>query len=143
MIIPDINLLVYAHNSSAPEHPQSREWLEATLAGPETVGIALVVILGFVRLLSSKRVVESPGSPGELLATIEEILALSSTQLIVPSSRHLGIMRELFEATGGGPRLTTDVHLAALSLEHGATLASNDTDFARFPGLTWTNPLDI
>lgn len=141
MIVPDVNVLVYAHNRGVPEHNRAREWWQATVNGPEQVGLAWAAALGFVRLMSNPRVVERPQPPSHLLATIERILATPRVGLVAPGSRHAALMRQLFEATGAGPRLVTDVHLAALAIELGATLASNDADFRRFDGLKVVDPL--
>jgi toxin-antitoxin system PIN domain toxin len=141
MIIPDVNLLVYAHNAGVPEHDEVKRWWEATVNGAEPVGLAWAVALGFVRLMSNPAVVARAQSPERLLAAVESIIAAPSVRLIAPGQAHAALMRELFEGTGAGPRLVTDVHLAAMAIELDATLASNDADFSRFPGLRWVNPL--
>lgn len=141
MILPDINLLVYAHDTSAPEHAAAAEWWERTVGGPEPVGLVWVVVLGFVRLLSSPRVVTEPSPPAELLETVEEILSLPAVRFAAPGSRHLSIMRRLFLESGATGRLTTDIHLAASAIELGGTLATNDSDFLRFSELKVMNPL--
>ncbi len=141
MIIPDINLLIYAHDATAPHHATARSWWEATVNGPDPVGLPWVVILGFVRLLSSPRVVLNPRAPAELLGTLERILERPRVSVVAPGSRHAAIMRKLFEDIGGSSRLVTDVHLAALAVEHNAILATNDVDFSRFSGLKVNNPL--
>ena len=141
MILPDVNILVYAHNSSAPEHDSVARWWSEAVLGAEIVGIAWMVALAFVRLLSNPRVVVHPSPPQQLLAVIMEILDLPSVRVVSPGSQHAGIMKRLFEETGAGSRLTTDVHLAALAIEHDATLVSNDIDFGRFGGLKLFNPV--
>ena len=141
MIIPDANILIYAHNSAAPGHDSAIRWWRDTVLGSETVGIAWVVILAFVRLLSNPRVVVRPARLEELLDTIAEILDLPSVRIVSPGSRHVGIMKRFFVETGAVSRLTTDVYLASLAVEHGATLVSNDVDFTRFTGLKLFNPI--
>lgn len=76
MIIPDINLIVFAHDESAAAHPAAREWWQRTVTGPEPVGLPWVCVLGFVRLLSNPRVVQHPASAEDLMARMERILAL-------------------------------------------------------------------
>lgn len=142
MIIPDINILIYAHDRGVPEHAAARNWWRRAVVGNETVGLPWVVALGFVRILSNPRVVRNPADPAELLEIVGEILSLPAVQVVAPGSRHVEIMTRLFRVSGGTGRLTTDVHLAALAIEHGAVLASNDADFSRFPALTRFNPLD-
>lgn len=141
MIITDVNLLVYAHNSGVSEHESARRWWERTVNGAEPVGLAWAVVLGFVRLLSSPAVAARPQPPERLLRAVEAILAAPAVRLVAPGPRHPALMRDLFVASGAGSRLVTDVHLAALALELDATLASNDADFSRFSGLRWVNPL--
>lgn len=141
MIIPDINLIVYAHDEAASAHPAAREWWEHIVTGAEPVGLPWVCVLGFVRLLCNPRVVRHPATAADLMARMERILALSAVRPAVPGARHAGIMQRLFDESGASGRLTTDIHLAALALEHGATLASTDMDFARFRELMWTNPI--
>ncbi len=141
MIIPDVNILIYAHNTAVPEHDLARHWWESALNGTEQIGLDWAVLLGFVRLLSHPAVVERPHSPGELLKRVDAILAVPATRLLVPGKQHAAEMHKLFDHSGAGHRMTTDVHLAALALQLDATLATNDADFARFPGLKTINPL--
>lgn len=141
MIIPDVNLLVYAHNRSVPEHTAVRSWWERAVNGAEPIGIDWTVVLGFVRLMSNPRVTVRPRSPADLLARVTAFLSMPSVRLVTPGIRHAERMRELFEISGAGPRMVTDVHLAALALELDAVLATNDADFARFPHLRTVNPL--
>lgn len=141
MIIPDINLLVYAYNSDAPFHGESRTWLEHCLSGRTTVGLAWVVILGFVRIMSSSAVLTSPMTPAEAIGHAQSWLARPQSQIILPGPRHLEILEEIMVSGRASGRLTTDAHLAALAIETQSELHSNDVDFARFSGLRWTNPL--
>lgn len=142
MIIPDVNILIYAHNSDAPEHERARSYWERAVAGPEPVGIDWTVALAFVRLLSNPRVVVRPAEPAELVSALSEILAQPAVRIVAPGVRHAETMERLFRDTGASARLTTDVHLAALAIDLNATLATNDADFSRFRGLRTVNPLD-
>jgi toxin-antitoxin system PIN domain toxin len=142
VIIPDINLLVYAYNSDAPYHDVSREWLENRLSGRTTVGLPWVVMLGFVRIMSSSVVMTEPMEPGEAVQHVDSWLKLPQTQIVIPGPRHLEILGDLMQTSGASGRLTTDAHLAALAIETQSELCSNDLDFARFPGLRWTNPIE-
>ena len=141
MIVPDVNLLVYAHNKGVPEHERARVWWERAVNGAEPIGLDWSVLLGFVRVMSNPRVTVRPQPPEDLLARISIILRRPSVKLVMPGLRHAELMRELFQASGAGPRMVTDIHLAALVIELGAVLATNDTDFARFPKLRTVNPL--
>lgn len=142
MIIPDINLLVYAYNSDAPFHAESKEWLEGCLSDRTTVGFPWVVMLGFVRIMSSPAVMTSPMMPAEALVHVRSWLDRPQAQIVVPGPRHLEILAEIMEESRASGRLTTDAHLAALAIETQSELHSNDLDFGRFPGLRWRNPLD-
>ena len=141
MIVPDVNLLVYAHNTGVPEHERARRWWEQTVNGPEPIGIDWAVVLGFVRLMSSPQVTTTPQRPEDLLTRVSALLARPSVRLVTPGLRHAGLMRELFLSSGAGPKMVTDIHLAALAIELDAVLATNDADFARFPALKRVNPL--
>ena len=142
MIIPDINLLDCAYNSDAPFHDRSKEWLEECLSGRTVVGLPWIVVLGFVRIMSSSVVLTSPMHPAEAVQHVESWLERPQTQIVNPGPRHLEILGDLMQSSGASGRLTTDAHLAALAIETQSELHSNDLDFGRFPGLRWTNPLD-
>lgn len=141
MIVPDINLLVYAYNSDAPDHLEARQWWESCLSEPKAVGIAWAVVLGFVRIMTSRVVLTDPMVPATALAHVRSWLERPQAQVLVPGPRHLEILSQIMEDAQASGRLTTDAHLAALAIETQAELHSNDTDFSRFPGLRWRNPL--
>ena len=141
MIVPDVNLLVYAHNATAPFHAASRAWWESALGGDTPVALPWAVTTGFIRLVTHPSVMRAPLSPVEALERVDEWFACDVVRPLDPGPRHLVILRALFEATGVAASLTTDTHLAALAIEHQAELHSNDRDFERFPGLRLHNPL--
>jgi uncharacterized protein len=142
MILPDINLLVYAYNSSAPRHLQARRWWESCLSETRVVGLAWVAALGFLRLMTGRSVVVHPLEPAEAIAHIRSWLERPQVQVVSPGPRHLYILSDLMTQASASGALTTDAHLAALAIEHQAELHSNDSDFARFPGLRWRNPIE-
>jgi uncharacterized protein len=139
--VPDLNLLMYAVDRTAPEHPSALRWWNETLSGSETVGLAWMVLLGFVRLTTNARVVRSPSTAGAALDYVDRWLAHPITTVIAPTGRHPQVLRDLLGGTGTAGNLVADAHLAALAIEHGAVLCSADRDFGRFRGLEWTNPL--
>ena len=141
MIIPDVNLLVYAHNTDAPFHRTALAWWRDLLSSESAVGVPWAVVLGFVRLLSHPRVVERPLSPRLLLAEVRRWLELPQVCVLQAGPRHIELLEELLDQAGAAGDLTTDAHLAALAIEHHCILHSNDQDFARFSGLRWHNPL--
>jgi len=139
--LTDVNLLLYAYDSSAPHHVRARAWLEDMLSGPETFAFAWLVLVAFVRLGTSPRVFSAPFTTGEALDRVDAWLAQPNATVLEPGPRHTGILRDLLEPLGTAGNLTNDAHLAALAIEHGAELGSADRDFARFPGLRHVNPL--
>ncbi len=142
MIVPDVNLLVYAHNADAPRHEQARAWLQDTLNGSEAVGLPWAVICGFIRIATHPRVFIEPMHAEQALSHIRAWLSCPAVDILDPGPRHLEIMARLLSEAGTAGTLTTDAHLAAIAIEHNCTLASNDSDFGRFSGLRWDNPLD-
>lgn len=141
MILVDANLLLYAANRAAPEHPLARAWLDERLTGTARVGLPWPALLAFVRLASNPVVVRTPVTPARAWQQVEEWLACAPAWTPVPGSQHAQILGRLLDAAWMTSRLVPDAHLAALAIEHGLTLCSTDGDFARFPGLRWENPL--
>lgn len=141
MKLVDLNLLLYAIDEEARNHDRARAWLEDVLSGTEEVGFAWVVLLGFVRLSTSPAVFEAPLEAGDALDIVDGWLAQPVAVVVDPSERHTRNLRELLSPLGTAGNLTTDAHLAALAIEHGAELCSRDADFSRFPGLRWRDPL--
>lgn len=141
MILPDINLLIYAYNLDAPWHSEARSWWETCLSETKPVALPWVVLLGYLRLISSRNVLADPFLPGEAIEHIKSWLERPQVQILQPGARHLDLVDGLMNAAQATGKLTTDAHLAALAIEYQAELHSNDSDFSRFPGLRWTNPL--
>jgi hypothetical protein len=141
VIIPDVNLLLYAHNASAPLHERARAWWEDLIGSERPVGLPWAVGFGFVRLVTHPQVLVDPLPPLSALAYVRSWLAQPGVRVVEPGPRHLTIVEDLFRETGVAGPLTTDTHLAALAIEHQAEIHSNDADFERFPGLRWTNPI--
>jgi uncharacterized protein len=140
--LPDVNLLLYAVDESSARHGPARAWVEERLSGAETFALAWVVLLAFIRLTTSSRVFQSPLTPSQALDLVDSWLAQPCATVVHPTSRHAPVLRQLLEPLGTAGNLTTDAHLAALAIEHGAELCSTDTDFSRYAGLRWTNPLE-
>jgi hypothetical protein len=141
MIVPDVNLLLFAHNEAAPHHASARGWWEGLMSGNRTVALPWAVILGFIRLATHASVLESPLTPAAALDRVLSWVERPNVLILDPGPRHLTILRDLFEASIVAGSLTTDAHLAALAIEHQCEIHSADSDFARFPGLRWHNPL--
>ncbi len=141
MILLDANLLIYAINGDAPLNNKAKPWLEAVLNGPETVGFPWNVLLAFLRLTTRPGLFPHPLPVETAFELVASWLDQTCATVVHPGPRHLHILRGLILPVGTGGNLTSDAHLAALAVECGAELCSSDTDFARFPGLKWRNPL--
>ena len=141
MILLDANLLIYAVNQDAPLNRKAKSWLESVLSGQETVGFPWTVLLAFLRLTTRLGLFRRPLPVDTAFDLVASWLEQAPATIVHPGPRHLPILRELLEPLGTGGNLTSDAHLAALAIEHGAELCSSDTDFARFRGLKWRNPL--
>ena len=143
MIVPDVNLLLYAVFDGYPQHERAARWLTEVLNGPEEVGLTSPAVFGFVRLGTSARVHEHPLTVAEASGYVEGWLARPQVRLLAPGPEHVRLALGLLAGPGTGAGLTTDAQLAAFALEHGGTVHSNDSDFGRFPGVRWVNPLEV
>lgn len=98
----------------------------------QPVGLPWLVSLGYLRIMTSRRILASPLPPSEALTHIRSWLDQPQVQVIEPGPRHLDLLESLATAARVTGELTTDLHLAALAIEHRAELHSNDSDFSRF-----------
>ena len=141
MILPDVNLLIYAYDAGSPLHAAAAAWWQKCLTGDEPVGLAPVVLFGFVRISTHPRVFTSPLTPAEAAEAVRSWLEQPVALLLEPSADHVERVLRLLTDIGTAGNLVTDAQLAALALEHDAVLHTTDADFLRFPGLRWVNPL--
>lgn len=141
MIVPDVNLLVYAYNDGAQWHAAAKRWWEGLINGSERVGVPWVASTGFVRLMTHSRALTSPVTAAEAIGHVSEWFHYPHVTPINPGADHLTHVRRNLDAAGVGANLVTDAHIAALAIEYQAEVHSNDADFGRFPGLRWRNPL--
>ena len=141
MIVPDVNLLLHAHNSGSRRHAAARRWWEGLMNGTGTVGLPWAAILGFVAVATDRTILDNPLDPGGAFARVRSWLARPQTAIVHPGERHADILFDLLDEAGAAADLTAAAHLAALAIEHQAELHSTDADMARFPGLRWRNPL--
>ncbi|MCS7055073.1 MAG: PIN domain-containing protein [Thermoflexales bacterium] len=141
MIVPDANLLLYAYNASAREHGRAQAWWEEALSSEEAVGLSWQTLTAFIRVGTNPRAFPHPLSIAEAVDVVTSWLEQPNAQIITPSARHWPIYRQLLlEAQAAGP-LAMDAHLAALAIEHGATLCTHDADFKRFDRLRVYDPI--
>ncbi len=141
MILPDVNVLLYAVDEASESHPRARDWLERSLSGTQTVAFAWSVLTAFIRLSTRPAVFAQPLTVAQAVDLVEGWLAQPPVVVVHPTDRHLAILRDLLEAAGTAGNLVPDAHLAALAIEHGATVASSDRDFARFAGVRSSDPI--
>ncbi len=142
MIIPDLNLLIYAYDDLSPFHTRARAWWEQCLSGTENVGICWMVALGFVRLWTSPRVFARPMTVQNATRHVESWMECAAVRMLNPASpRHAELLFGFLRAEGRGGNLTTDAHLAAFAIETRGTIHTADTDFQRFAGVRWINPI--
>lgn len=141
MKIVDLNILLYAVNDDAEHHERISRWWEHALNGDETVGLTWFVVAGFLRVSTNPLIFPEPLPVETAVRRVDEWLAVDVVALVSETRDHWRTLRQLLVEAGSAGNLTTDAHLAAIALTHGATLASCDADFARFAGVRWENPL--
>jgi toxin-antitoxin system PIN domain toxin len=141
MILPDVNLLVYAYSEGVRSHTAARRWWEDCLSGTEQVALPWVVILGFLRIATNRRIFDNALPVTTAIRHIRSWLECSHVEILHPGPRHADLVLSHIERLGTAGDLTTDAHLAALAQEFQAILHTADADFARFPGVRCVNPL--
>lgn len=142
MIIPDVNLLLYSVITAFPQHKSAHAWWEESLNSTTEIGLSSPAVFGFLRIATNPRILTPPLTVQEATSHISDWLAQPNVTFLTPGPGHLDIAFDLLQGVGTGGNLTTDAQLAALAIEYNAEMYSNDTDFARFPGVRWTNPLN-
>jgi uncharacterized protein len=135
MKLPDVNVLIYAVHRGAPQHARAVQWLAMAFDSAAGVGLAWVALLGFVRITTRQGVFSQPLPVESALAAVDHWLVQPGAQVLHPGSRHAGLIGRLLLTAGTAGNLTTDAHLAALAIEHGATIGTFDRDFRRFDGV--------
>lgn len=142
MIFLDANLLIYAVNRAAPDHAQAKKWVEDTFSGQRgAVFLSWFTLVAFVRIATNAKALANPFSIEDALRMVGEWLALPDVKIVGPGADHAVYFEAACRSANATGNLITDAHLSALAMEHGCELASCDTDFGRFAGLRWVNPL--
>ena len=141
MIIPDLNLLLCAHNTEEPRHIVARDWWMSLLSGEETIGIPLAVSVGFIRLSTNPSVVSPPMTSEQAVALVREWFQSPRVIHLDSGVNHFNHLEQCLNAAGKAGSLVTDAHIAALALDHDAEVHSADQDFGLFPNVRWRNPL--
>lgn len=141
MIVVDANLLLYAYDATSIHHAAAKRWLEDTFSGPDEVRLPWVVVLAFLRIVTNPRAVSTPLPRAQAATIVSAWLALPNVGVVDPTRRHWDVLSRYLEGAQAGASLVTDAHIAAITAEHGATLATNDRDFTRFEGIRVVFPL--
>jgi toxin-antitoxin system PIN domain toxin len=140
MILPDVNVLIYAFRKDVPEHPICRRWLDGVVLGEAQFGISPLALSAVFRITTNPRTYKVPSSIEDAIGFGEDLLDLPHCQIVVPGDRHWDIFKRLcIETNTRGPRVT-DAWYAALAIEWGCEWVTLDRDYARFPGLRWRAP---
>lgn len=142
MMLLDANILIYAHNSLAQQHQRTKRWLESALDSAEPIGMSWVTLLAFLRIMTDPRTFLDPLAIEDACAIAGAWLGNPGVSILHPTERHWPILRRLTADSQSRGPLVMDAHLAALAIEHGATLCTTDRDFTRFKGLRLVNPLE-
>jgi uncharacterized protein len=142
VILPDVNVLIYAFRRDAVRHVEYRGWLDSIVNGRSAYGIAPQVLASLVRICTHPKIFREPSSLAETLAFCEALLEPTHSTVIQPGERHWSLFTELCEGTEVAGNMVQDAWLAALAIEHGCEWVSTDGDYARFPGLRWRRPFE-
>lgn len=142
MILPDVNVLVYANREDAPDHVAYKSWLEGVLASDAPFGVADLVLSGFLRVVTHPRVFKTPTPTDRALAFVLALREHPNGVLISPGARHWDVFTDLCRIAGVRGNLVADAYLAALAIESGSEWITTDRDYSRFPRLRWRHPLD-
>ncbi|WP_420439833.1 type II toxin-antitoxin system VapC family toxin [Candidatus Palauibacter sp.] len=142
MLLPDVNVLIYAHiDGSTPEHDAYAKWVTRMATGPEPFALSVLVLSGFIRIVTNARAFDPPSTLDEAFAFVSSLTERPNARIIGPGPEHMGIFERLCRAAGATGKLVADAKHAAVAMEHGCTMVSADADFGRFPELRWQHPL--
>ena len=141
MTLVDANLLLYAEDSLSEQHEAARTWWDEQLSGTEPVCLCWPVINAFIRIGTNPRLHRRSMTLAEATERVQSWLDQPCLRLIQPTEHHWKIFQQMLRAGNATANLVSDAHLAAMAVEHNCVLQSCDTDFARFRGLKWRNPI--
>lgn len=140
MKLVDANVLIYAVNADSDQHEEAKRWLDASLTGAAPVGFTWLALLAFIRLVTKPGIFARPMPVTDAVLLTQDWLAQPAAHVLAPTARHAFVLADLLAGQGTGGNLVNDAHLAALAIEHRATIVSYDRDFDRFPGVRWERP---
>jgi uncharacterized protein len=140
LILPDVNVLVYAFRSDSEDHSRYRQWLESVVNGPAAYGVAPQVLASLIRITTHRRIFTHPSSRSEAFDFCSVLLGQPNATVLTPGNRHWPIFKDLCDAAQANGNLAQDAWFAALAIESGCEWITTDRDYARFPGLNWRSP---
>ena len=142
MILPDVNVLVYAFREDAVDHIKYHNWLESYLNGDETYGMSELVLSGFLRVVTHPRIFSVPTPIETALKFTAQLVDQAHCSMISPTTRHWEIFEKLCRSCKAKGNLVPDAYFAALAIESGSEWISTDRDYSRFPGLRFRHPFE-
>ena len=142
MLLPDVNVLIYAHiEDSSSDHPAYAAWVTRLATGQEPFALSVLVLAAFVRIATNPRTFDPPSTTGTAFAFVSSLVERPTARIVGPGPDHLAIFEHLCRDSAATGKLVADAQHAAVAIEHGCTIVSTDADFSRFPGLRWRHPL--
>lgn len=142
MLLPDVNVLVYAHREdSTADHPQYAAWLTDLATRKEPFALSVLALSAVVRITTNPRIFRRPSTLDEVFAFVQELRTRPTARVVGPGPEHIELFEGLCRRAGASGKLVADAQHAAVAIEHGCTLVTTDSDFDRFPGLRWRHPL--
>lgn len=142
MQLADMNVLIYAHRPESDRHPEYRAWLEALINGPEPYAVSDFAVTGMIRVVTNRRIYQEPTPIDQALKVADRVRNQPHARVVSPGTDFWPIFTDLCRKASARGKLVPDAYLAALAMEHGCELVSEDGDFGKFPGLRWRRPLD-
>lgn len=140
MILADVNVLIYAFRTDAPQHQLCRQWLVNLIKSEAPFGVSRLVLAAVIRITTDPRAYREPSSLEDAVGFCDDLLMQPNCHIMEPGDRHWDIFKRLCLQTDTRGRRTTDAWFAALAIEWGCEWITFDRDFARFPGLQWRTP---
>ena len=143
LILPDVNILVYAHRRDMQNHSAYRDWLESQVNAEAAFGLSDLVVSGFIRVVTHPKVFRTPTVLDDALAFASQLRRQPNRISVAPGDRHWEIFSRLCRSSGAKGNLVPDAWFAALAIEHGCEWITADRDYSRFEGLNWRHPLAV
>lgn len=142
MMLPDVNIFIYAFRSDIPQHTQMRDWLNKLVHGEQAFAVSDLVLSAFLRIVTNPKAFKDPESIEDAIDFVEKVRSEPKCVVIAPGPRHWAIFTSLCRQVRARGNLVPDAFLAALAIESGSEFVTTDRDYSRFPGLRWRHPLE-